>query len=297
MFSVKKLIAIIIVGVVLIGVVRLLTARNSEKVSVSQKDRVAQEQIPAGKDVFVSAVDLKKFDDLELGDFPSTLPDGYAQSAAVYKDRVFIASINHILEYNLKGELVRYSDPQTFDCGKDLPSVIAIAGDTLYAACWNVGIFEIDLLKNRAVYLFDFNNGLTNVQNIYPVVDEDNLWVATFNGLFKIDHASQVVKAYLKIFGATCPDDNVRVFVFNNDVWATSLAGCGAAEYQSADDSWKVYNPAAFNQNDLSRVDFDDFIVSGSGVFAAHQDGGPEHWVLSKFDPTTSSWKNVVENT
>lgn len=290
--------SIIIIGVViLIGIIGWLSYQKNTTVSEISNSVTSRPSITSGDDVFIPAIDQEHFNNLKPEDLPSTLPDGYASSAAAHKDSVFVASINHILEYNQNGDLVRYSDPKTFNCSEDLPSVITIAEDTLYAACWNVGIFEIDLLKNRMVYFFDANNGLTNLQNLFPVIDGNSLWVATVNGLFKIDRTSRIVKTYPKIFGTVCPDDNIRVFSFKNDVWATSLAGCGAAEYHPTDDSWTIYNPDAFNQIDLSRVDFDEFIVSDAGVFATHQDGGPDHNVLNRFDSTTKEWKRVMEKT
>jgi len=296
----KQWIFIVSVGVivVIIGVIKIYHLYSSTTVietPVTETD--SQEQPSFGNDVFVSAISSDRFDDLTLEDFPSTLSDGYAQSAAVYKDHIFIASINHILEYDQQGALVRYSDQHILNCAGELPGVIAVAGDSLYMACWNVGIFEIDLLQNRTVYLFDTANGLTNTQNLRLFVDDQTLWVATFSGMFRIDRSSRTVKKYSNIFGSACPDENVSAFVSNNDVWATSLAGCGAAEYQPTDDRWTVYPPTVFNQNDVSRVDFNDFIVSSAGVFATHQDGGPDHIVLSQFDPITTIWNYVTEET
>jgi hypothetical protein len=260
---------------------------------------------PAGSDVsvadsfegavFVPGISAGTFTSLSLKDLPSTLPDGYAQSA-VYRDgHVFVPAIGHILEYDENGELVRYSDPKVFSCGGGLPAVVSIAGDTLYAACYNEGIYEIDLSANRAVYLFDQNNGLSNVQNLRPAVVGDSLWVASFSGVFRIDRATRAVTSYTGVFGGGCRHDNVRLFTGGDDVWVTSVAGCGAAEYQAATDVWKVYLASDFNRNNIGRVDFDQFVISSDGIFAAHQDGGPDHTVLSKLDRVTDTWTSILD--
>jgi hypothetical protein len=254
-----------------------------------------------GKDVFISAIPSNRFDELKLEDLPSTPEPGYFQSSANYQDHVFVASNHHILEYDAAGTLVRYSDRSVFDCPDSLTSVITLADDTLYAACWNVGIYEINLKTNRITYLFDQTNGLTNTQNIEPIVNGNIVWAGTFNGVAKIDRKTRAVNMYTDALNIHCRSrdgagsQNVSLRVHNNDVWAISLCGTGVSQYQADSDSWKNYSPADFNQRDVSSINFDAFIVSDKETVAIHQDGGPDYETLSRFNRETKKWEYVSD--
>lgn len=246
--------------------------------------------------VFVSQLPVD-FKNLQLADLPSTI----GHSAAVHDGNLIIASHRYLMEYTQDGKLVRISDPSVFACPNDddyypeLPAGIAGEGNTLYAACTGNGLYEINLAENRVVAFWD--RELPDLRNLRLTIDGDTLWLETFNGLAKIDRQTRKVTSYREELGITCEGYGTTVSAFKGDVWVTvnANAGCtgGVAHYQPATDSWTFYGVEAFNRIQLDRIDFNKFIVSAEGVFAVHQDGGPEHTILDQFDVATNSWKRL----
>jgi hypothetical protein len=279
----------------------LYAMRNVPWLSIVQWRTDNEVSRPLGLDVFVSSIPAERMANLQIEDFPSTPESGFLQSYVNYKDHVFVSSDHHILEYTSSGELVRYSDRRVFDCADGYPGDLALAGDMLYVACSNDGIYEIDLNANRILYRFSLEDGIPSVQNLRLTIDGNRLWVATFDGVAKIDRKTREVKMYRKELGIPHRSDNetteyynVKIFRFENGIWAVSESS-GVARYEEETDSWKEYLPEVFNQYDTSSLYFDAFVYSRSGLAMIHQDGGPDHYVLSLFDDISGKWNRVSD--
>jgi hypothetical protein len=215
-----------------------------------------------------------------------------------YGGKQLVSSNHHILEYGADGTLTRYTDREVFDCEEGLSPVLAVAEDTPYAACWGVGIYEIDLKTETVVHLFDMSNGLQNLFNLDPVVGGDTLWVGTFDGFAAIDRGTRKVTTYRSELGGTCQSYSTRAHVAHGQAWAEIIADAecegGAANFLHGQGTWLHYGPKSFKTVDTDRIDFDVFNVSQEGVYVVYQDGGPDRLVLSQWSDMTGDWNPVL---
>lgn len=243
--------------------------------------------------VFLTEIPKSDFKNLKLTDFPSMDGRGRLARAEVWNNRLFILGYPHVAEYNWKGEMLAYTNTAQVECADDF----AILKNSLFVACYNKGIYEINLESNKIVNFYDQKNGLTNLQNLQLSVDGKYLWVGTFEGVAKIDAESQKVAFYGAELKAGGTKFNARVHARNGEVWAQVIASAysegGASQYDYKSDTWTAYGPTYFKTKETDRIDFNQFIVSDKGIFTWFQDGGPHDMVLKKFDPTNDSWTTV----
>ncbi len=283
----------------LVMLIFVLSGCNKENNGSTTDTAVAQ-------NVFLSSVPTDDFQNLTLKDFPST-ESLMPPKAILWKDKVFVRStLSHevsygpdILEYDLTGNLLAYTDKKILTCS---PRDMAVSGDYLFVSCMNVGIYKIDLVKNQVDYFYGEENGLKNTQNWQLTVDGETLWVGTFKGLGKIDIKTNEVEFYSgnELKGVDCMDTPAtHVYARNGEVWATLTANAycagGASRYDSKNDQWTFYAVKDFKKRDLERVDFDQFLVSDNGVYAVYQDGGPDFETLAKFDSQKKVWDIVYQ--
>ncbi len=245
--------------------------------------------------VFLTSVPFE--DAMMVEDFPDSERDGFGEAAVVWQDRLFVKSTHHIFEYDWEGNVLAYSDSALVPMARDM----ALIGDSLFVASWEEGIYEVDLASNRVVNFYDAEDGLENVQNLQFAVDGETLWVGTFQGVARIDTATDEIRFYeeeLNVEGSTFSSD---VFAHDGDVWATVRANAnsegGASHYDAKTDTWTAYGPSAFMTDaSAERVDLMNFTVSDEGVFVTFQENGPSHEVLQKFDPAQDTWNTVFES-
>lgn len=261
--------------------------------------------VPDSQNVFLSSVPVDNFQNLTLKDFPAI--EYMSQKAVLWKDKSFVLSFlsqevpygPDVLEYDLKGNLLAYTNKEVLTCS---PNDMAVSGDDLFVSCMNVGIYRIDLVKNKVVYFYDEKNGLKNNQNLQLAVDGNTLWVGTFKGLGKIDIKTNEIKFYgQELRGVDCVDmPTTQVYARNGEVWVTltAHAACagGASRYDSKNDQWVFYGVKDFNKRDLERVDFEQFLISDNGVYAVYQDSGPDFETLSKFNVEKNVWEVVYQD-
>ncbi len=268
--------------------------------TVTQSERrLLATQLPEAP-VFIDTIPPVPLEALRIEDLPSTPEDGSLRAAVAYKNHIIVSSNRHLLEYGRNGKLLRMTDPKTFQCPGGLTGDLAIEAEILYVACWNDGVYEIDMAANRIAYHFDASNGLENAQNLRLVLDGGTLWVGTFNGLAKIDRSKRSVRTYRDELGGHCMQYSVMPHARAHETWAVfngdSVCGGGAARYRTDDDSWTYYGPETFAGKGAQHIDFERFIVSTRGVYATHTESAAEPGsetmlVLDSFDPDEAIWR------
>lgn len=284
-------------GIALVALISIFSGCNKE-------NEVPATTAPLVQGVFLSSVPTDDFQNLTLKDFP--IVEYRSPKVILWNDKLFVRSYRSyeapygpdILEYDLNGNLLAYTDKKILTCP---PNDIAVSGNYLFASCMNVGIYKIDLVKNKIVYFYDGKNGLENTQNLQLAADEGTLWVGTFRGLGKIDIKTDKVVFYgneiMGVVGADLP--NTHVYARNGEVWATVLASSGvsggAARYDSENDKWISYTVKDFKKRDFERIDFDQFFISDDGVYAIYQDNDPDNETLAKFDSQKKAWDIVYQ--
>ena len=287
---------IVILFIILFGAIYFFFTKNdlSTLDFVGTEDPLsATEEIVSFPSIFLERVPSDSTVSTE--DFPAHVDGGYHQSVVAYKERFYVAGMHHVLEYDAQGNLLAMTDRGQIDCA----STLAIIGDRLYVACFNEGVYEIDLLSRSIDYKFDKSNGLTELNNLYPVADGETLWVNTFDGLAKIDSQTREVTMYRNELGVTCSSYQAKVSVYHGDVWTQVIADAvcsgGLAHYVKEQDQWEFYGPDFFNTIQRARVDFHDVILTAEGVYVRYQDAGPDHEILSFFDRATETWTRLAD--
>ncbi|MBD3360849.1 hypothetical protein GF366_03545 [Candidatus Peregrinibacteria bacterium] len=262
----------------------------------SYEEEVIKDESTQGPAVFLDSIPTEDFYNLTIEDFPSTkpyysIPDGY-----IWNDNLYYLSYPYIFKYDLEGNLLAYTDPEIIKDAKEL----ILIDNYLFIGSQDLGIYEVDLNNNVVSNFYDSENGLKSLQNFHFASDNNILWTGTFEGVAKINIQNEKIKFYdseLGIEGSFPSYYNSMVYARNSDIWAVVKANArskgGTSNYDKVNDSWVAYGPEDFKTEDTGRIDFDKFVVSDEGVFAAFQDGGPEKLVLKKFNPVSNQWEEV----
>ncbi len=221
--------------------------------------------------------------------------DERLRSIVAYHDEVFAKDDDgRVLEFTRDGKLVAMSDPKLMNhCGN---GDFAIIGDRLYVACWGRGLYVVNLATRMLEKVYASDDGL-NALNMRLTVDGDQLWIGTFNGVYRLDTVSGKLFAYrAKELGSGCGTDETQIVANQGDVWVitTANSGCsgGAAHYSPKTDSWKFFGLTEFRSHQ-DRIDFNHFFFSKKGLFAEFNDGSPERFVLNQYDATLDAWEPV----
>ncbi|MBI4433612.1 hypothetical protein HY632_02485 [Candidatus Uhrbacteria bacterium] len=247
--------------------------------------------------VFFDVRAMRNVQDLTVDDLPSV--GAGIRRVAPYQDGFFIAtdrtSTNEHVRvhwYDGAGRLRGQLHPRTFaDC--EIHD-IAVVGDSLFLACLEVGIVEVDLVQQQIGRRYGTAEGIPDLRNLNLAVDGDVLWVGTFNGVARIDTTTHVVHGYREQLGIAGAPTTAMMHVRNGEVWvqipAHAASAGGVARYDATRDRWIAYGPDAFGKRDPSRIDFEEFIVSDRGVFAVYQDEGPDRVVLATLYERDGRW-------
>lgn len=274
----------IIVGLVLVGAV----LREQPKTVVTKTQRTDEIKPLAFR------TSLGGLKNLTLRDLPS-VEEYFA--AASYDDRIYTATMHQVIAYDRTGAIKKVFNREAFACSNYIYDV-AVIGDRLYVACWSAGVVEIDLATDEIVTWYDETKGLPNTNNLYLTPRGTDLWIATFGGPARLDTTTGLIKTYTTELGIPGTKIEARLHVHGNELWATVIAHAssvgGASRYMPESDTWEPYGPEYFKTKDRSRIDFDHFAVTDSGVFAAYQDEEPRAMRLAKYDPNTKSWDVIA---
>ncbi len=258
----KKLILVLLIPLVLTGCQGVYDKLIKNFVQEGEVDEVV-EDLSLDR-VFLDRVPVDDFDNLALGNFPIMEENYNWPEAAIWNDRVFFLSYPNIMEYDLSGNLVAYTNRYVIPCTTEM----ALVNDSLFIACREKGIYEVDLNTNRVVHTYGlmgdyitntplekerYTGALASLQNPDFAVDGDILWFGTFDGFSKINTKTHEVTNYLDelVVGGSKVQGNI--YARNGDVWAQVVASGsssgGLAHYNHESDSWKIYYVKDFKTN------------------------------------------------
>lgn len=236
-----------------------------------------------------------KFVKLTQEDLPSYQDPRGRIPIASWNGSVYAAAQQHVVKYGLDGQFLGMTYLDDMDCANDL----AVMGDSLFVACWGKGLYEIDLKTEKIAYRYDASNGLLNLSNLQLVPTDDYLWIGTFGGAARLDPATHEMKFYRTELGVPGEIFTTRIVAENGQVWALVTANAytpgGAALYDDQLQTWKAYLSKDFKTKDLTRIDFNGFVVTDSAAYATYQDGGPDNTVISRLDFGQPKWQVVAQ--
>ncbi len=253
--------------------------------------------------VFLDGVALQGRESLKVEDLPYIDP----YNAARWHDRLYVASIGSLAEFDTQRNLLRWSNPQVIPCSKDLQMYeVALTGDQLFVGCYNVGVFQIDLTRERVVGFYNQQNGLQSVQNLRLAAGSDGaIWVGTFEGLGAIDAKTGKVRFWKSELGTGCAGLSTTPHAAAGQVWISYTQSnlCkGGLVHWLGNDQWRAFGPEIFKIHQPQNIDFDNISISREGVVRAlYRDdlsfsGGDDyHQVVAQYDPTTDTWKRTDE--
>lgn len=284
----KKITLIILFGILIIIGVSLLLFLF----------RIPKETPP--QPIFIQGLSKKKLENLTLDDLPNVSSDEGYRGMVRYGDNIFALGKNHILQYDLQGNLIAFTDPNILNCPWPGLRELALTGDLLFTACQGKGIYEIDLQKNSLENSYNEAQGFPSVINLDLTVDGNDLWVGSFDeGVARMDTRTKAVRVYKKELGVSSERFSSGVRAYNGDIWVEIGADAynegGLAHYKKETDTWKLYTPKDFKSREFNRIDFSKVIVSQNGVFVEFQDGGPDYETISKYNPETQIWEKIFE--
>ncbi len=295
----KKWIFAIVSTLMIIGASTILflfyIPHTSEKILPSLKISTSSQ---SPQPVFIHGIS-KTFENLTPNDLPSVNVGGY-RGAVQYKDTLFALGKNHVLQYDLNGNLIAFTDQNILNCPWPELSDIALIKNLLFVACQGKGIYEIDLQKNQMGDFYNQNNGLPSVTNLQFAIDGNDLWIGTFDqGVVKMNINTKTINSYKKELGILTKKFSTGVRAKNGDIWVIITADWanegGLSHYNKTTNSWKFYTPKDFKTRELERIDFDKVIVSEKGVFVEFQNGGPDYETLSKYNSKLDHWEPIFE--
>jgi len=236
----------------------------------------------------------EKFAKLTQEDLPSYQDPRGRIPIASWNGSVYAAAQQHVVKYGLDGKFLGMTYLEDLDCANDL----AVMGDSLFVACWGKGLYEINLETEKIVYKYDASNGLLNLSNLQLVPTDSYLWIGTFGGVARLEQATHEMKFYRTELGIPGEIFSTRIVAENGQVWALVGANAytpgGAALYDEQMQTWKAYVTKDFKTKDLTRIDFNGFVVTESAAFALYQDEGPDDTIISRLDFGQPKWQVVA---
>ncbi len=193
---------------------------------------------------------------LEIDDFPDFKT---IRGVVHYQDKVWMSGGGSLVEFDTSNNSVtRYSDPQVVNCDDNL----AVVGNHLFVPCRSLtsysdepgsdsppyGIYKVNLETNQVDYVYTDKDGLLNRENYKIYSDGNYVWVATFNGVARINSLTDEIEFFqqeLKInatkFGiaSILPDKNYVWVIVNAHAYSKG----GLALFNKMTQEWKAFGP------------------------------------------------------
>ncbi len=255
----------------------------------------------------------KPLSGLNLEDLPGS---GSLSRGIPYQDKYFAVGDASVLVYSsLTRELLSYSNPLKAACRHDL----VIIGDYLYVSCWpdrnpqkmgytgiNQEIYKINLSDLSLVRRYGIADGLQSGSNFQLVADGDILWIATYNGLGKIDTVKNRVNFYTSELGINNSRPDVDSILLDKDyVWFYTSANVystgGITLYDKSAGSFTPFNLRDFSST-LDRFDLAGGPTGGwklvpggidIGFIDYNQNQSNRVGIIKRYLYTNRSWQTV----
>lgn len=235
----------------------------------------------------------KPIKDLTVYQLPNDLnPHNVVQ----YKDSLWFVGGGSLFEYDVKSrKLISYSDPTKTNCDTN----VVVISNYLYTPCHtdnindafghteqlttkvftgHYSVFKINPSTHQVEYIFTDKDGLQNRYNFYLYADGNNVWIATFGGIGRIDTVANQVEFYANELGIRGSTFSVNKMLVDEDyVWAAVGANVeshgGLTMYNKKRQTWVGFNTIDLKDYSTDRFDLEKFKLVPGGIQIAFRDG------------------------
>lgn len=111
-------------------------------------------------------------------------------------------------------------------------------GNRVYIATFNKGLFMLDKLSKTLAPV----SGLPDLRIRGIAIDNDALWMATWNGVVKLNRKTQEVMQTFNTAQGLADKFTFSIAVDGNWLWVGTLSGL--SKYDKSDNTWKTYTKA-----------------------------------------------------
>lgn len=323
-------IAILIFVIVVVGAIGYIwkTSNNFSARNNNQPTQAPQAEKKKTADNFFFFSIPKPIENITLFDLPNTSPDHILK----INDSLWFTGIVSIVEYDTKnGKLVSYSDPKRANCGG---GDMLLVNGFIFAACridniedafgttrvldtklftGHYGIYKINPSTHQVEYIFSKADGLLNGYNYRLYEDGDYIWIATFNGVGRINTLTNKVDFYTEELGFKTSSRAITYSVYpiivdKDYVWAWGISSVesqgGIAMFNKATSKWKAFGPTDLQEYEPVRVDLESSrkgsaikLIPG-GIQIAFRDGDIgqfDRLVEKQYSYASEKWVKISE--
>ncbi len=237
------------------------------------------------------------------------LPDHSSiYGGVLHRGRLVVAGEQALHELDPRsGRLLRMSDVRQAECNGDL----AVVGDRLFAACRPASekpdrggfrpqrLFEIDLERGGVVRVYGPAEGLRSGANFQLAADGATLWIATFDGLARLDTRTGKVSFHTADLGVGGTSFSVsQVLVDRDHVWAALNANVytqgGLVLFDKRAGAHRAFLPRDLMRTP-SRFDLSAWQLVPGGIEIAFRDGAaPDRMAVKRYEHASGTWREVA---
>lgn len=261
----------------------------------------------------------KPLDKLTIFDLPNYR---VLLGAAKYKDHIWFTGNGTIIEYNPQtNAIVSYSNAEKAYCFDDLVQI----DKYLYTVCHMINkidpndvasdyrgreysdnqIFKINTETHTVENIYSSEDGLLSGENYRLYLDGEILWIATFDGVGRLDTKTEKIEFYTTELGFAASSGATklainRILIDPDYVWVENTASAvsqgGVAVLTKATGEWRAFGPRAMKDEDLDRIDLQGLKLIPGGIQVAFRDGNVgdyEKLVEKQYLYSTGTWQKV----
>lgn len=255
-------------------------------------------------EIFFSSLP-KAVEALSLKDLPSY---SALSQPAIDEDSIWFTGGNNLIQYSVdQKKILRYSNPSLGNCGGN-PVVVK---NFLYVSCRVGGeqgqqiIYKINLNDLSIAYKFDKVATSPDTHIFFLATDGDNVWVATFNGLGRINVKTNSVQFYTTELGTQATSFGIsHIFIDRNYVWinvnAHAYSKGGLSLYDKSKNTWKSFGPETFLDHNKERFDLSTIAKTNHGIKVSYQEyiSQDQKYIctVKQYDYSSSLWTTIKQD-
>lgn len=314
----KKKFLLILIPVILIpfilGIIYIFS--NSNKKPADPEMPIVSEAETSQDNFFKTSL-ANEFENITTEDLPhSRLIGGVAR----YKDSLWISGDGTLIEYDAKtNKIKRFSDPKISRCDTS----VVIVGDFLYTPCRifasspgedypPYSIYKINLKNYKIEKIIDNKTGLQNDLNLKLYKDGETIWIATYQGVGKLNTKDDSITFYNKELGIKSNSYEETHYGVNNIlvdedvVWAVVTASAyssgGVSLFDKNTKKWTPFGPVEIGKSikGQDRIDFDGVMLTPKGLRVAYSDSqetNPNDLLIEKeYSHVDKKWTIISNN-
>ncbi len=269
----------------------------------SKKERADQSLYPATNKYFTTP--LPSLAQLRLSDIPNTAS---VNGIGKYKNKLWLVVDGRVIEFDpSRNEITHVSTDFFGSCFSNL----AIIGNHLYFSCFANSdyfspqtLYKVNLDTLLVEKTFNAANGIQGSSNYTVYPDGTDIWLATFEGITKIDSQDKFTNFGKEIGISASKFDVSRVLIDERSIWAYFPAHAysqgGIARYDKQTQKWQAFGPSELRDFDKSRFDltgwsskFPDKVLVSSYESKGLSGSAPYVCTLKQFAYETNKFTTV----